>query len=147
MITSEKGLEFLARWEGERLQIYNDVAGYPTIGVGHLIVDGEDFSAGITHDQAMSMLAEDIQDAEGSVNLYLDVPISQHRFDALASFTFNVGGGAFRRSTLLRLLNGGQPDEVPAQLVRWNRAGGRVSRGLVNRRAAESKLWITGDYD
>jgi lysozyme len=146
MITSNRGLEFVAEWEGERLQIYNDVAGYPTIGIGHLIIDGEDFSGGITHDQAMRLLADDIRHTENSVNRYVDVSLVQHQFDALVSFTFNVGGGAFRRSTLLRRLNAGKPDDVPAQLRRWNRAGGKVVNGLINRRDAECKLWRDRDY-
>ena len=62
------------------------------------------------------------------------------------SFVFNIGPTAFRKSTLLRLLNEGKPEEVPAQLKRWNKAGGKTVQGLINRREAESGLWETATY-
>ena len=147
MQTSEKGLEFITKHEGEVLSVYNDVAGYPTIGVGHLIRDDDpDFSGGITHAQAIELLRKDAGHAEDSVSSRVTVDLSQTQYDALVSFVFNIGGGAFRNSTLLRLLNQGQYDDVPAQLRRWNKAGGRVVQGLINRREAECRLWQDGAY-
>ena len=144
--TSDAGLEFLTRHEGCRLEVYDDVAGYPTIGVGHLIRDDDpDFSGGITEKQAMDLLRRDVGHAEHCVNAYVTVPLTQSQFDTLVSFVFNVGGGAFKDSTLLKLLNQGLYDEVPAQLQRWNRAGGQVVQGLINRRASESAYWQTGN--
>jgi lysozyme len=69
--------------------------------------------------------------------------LNQNQFDALVSFAFNVGDGAFRSSTLLRLLNQGQYDQVPAQLRRWNMDNGHVVQGLINRRNKEIALWNT----
>jgi lysozyme len=148
MKMSDDGLEFLTRHEGCELRVYDDVAGYPTIGVGHLIRDDDpDFSNGITHDEAIELLRKDVGHAEHCVNSYVNVPLTQIQFDTLVSFVFNIGGGAFKDSTLLRLLNQEQYGEVPAQLQRWNRAGGQVVQGLINRRAAESGLWQGETYD
>ena len=147
MQTSEKGLEFITKHEGEVLSVYDDVAGFPTIGVGHLIRDTDpDFSGGITHAQAIDLLREDAGHAEDSVSSRVTVDLSQTQYDALVSFVFNIGGGAFRNSTLLRLLNQGRYDDVPEQLRRWNKAGGRVVQGLINRREAECRLWQDGAY-
>ena len=146
MQTSKAGLEFIASHEGCVLNVYEDVAGYPTIGIGHLIRDGEDFSGGITRDQAIELLQDDAKEAEDCVNANVTVDLSQEQFDALVSFVFNVGIGAFRKSTLLRLLNEGRPEEVPVQLKRWNKAGGKIVQGLISRRAAESDLWETATY-
>ena len=147
MQTSEKGLEFITKHEGEVLSVYDDVAGFPTIGVGHLIRDDDpDFSGGITHVQAIELLREDARHAEDSVSSRVTVDLTQTQYDALVSFVFNIGGGAFRNSTLRRLLNQGQYDDVPEQLRRWNKAGGRVVQGLKNRREAECRLWQDGAY-
>lgn len=147
MQTSSEGLEFITKHEGEVLSVYDDVAGYPTIGVGHLIRDDDpDFSGGITHAQAIDLLREDAGHAEDSVSNRVTVALTQTQYDALVSFVFNIGGGAFRASTLLRLLNQGRYDDVPEQLRRWNKAGGKVVQGLINRREAECRLWKDGVY-
>lgn len=143
---TDEGLDFLCAWEGCRLQVYEDAAGYPTIGVGHLICDGEDYSAGITHDEAMDLLREDVQDAQRAVGDHVKRDLRDHERDALISFAFNVGGGAFRRSTLLRRVNAGVFEDVPYQLSRWNKAGGRVLNGLSRRRAAEAEVFSQGLY-
>jgi lysozyme len=77
------------------------------------------------------------------VNESVTVPLNQNQFDALVSFSFNVGDNAFRGSTLLKLLNQGQYDQVPAQLRRWVRDNGHVVQGLINRREKEIVLWNT----
>ena len=154
MQMSQHGLELLTQWEGCELKVYNDSAGLPTIGVGHLLTKSEltsgkiviggapvKYGAGITQQQAEQLLAQDLDPAEAAVNGGVKVKLSQNQFDALTSFTFNVGTGAFASSTLLRLLNQGQYAQVPEQLMRWTRAGGRVVQGLVNRRQNEIKLW------
>ena len=91
---SAAGLNFLTSEEGFRDKIYNDQAGKPTIGYGHKILDGEDFSKGITRDAAAALLAKDVGEAVGAVNGSLKVPISQNQFDALVSFAYNAGRGA-----------------------------------------------------
>lgn len=154
MQMSSHGLELLEQWEGFELEVYNDSAGLPTIGVGHLLTKSElssgkitingvpvKYSNGLTQQQVTDLLAQDVQPAAAAVNNGVKVPLDQNQFDALVSFTFNVGTAAFAGSTLLKLLNQKQYDQVPTQLLRWTRAGGRVVQGLVNRRNNEIKLW------
>ncbi|HTG15306.1 MAG TPA: lysozyme [Blastocatellia bacterium] len=154
MQMSENGLELLKQWEGFKLNVYNDSAGLPTIGVGHLITQPErnsgnivingvavKYAGGLTDQQVVDLLSQDVQPAEQSVNNGVKVPLNQNQFDALVSFTFNVGGGAFAGSTLLKVLNQKQYTEVPNQLLRWTKSGGNVVQGLVNRRQNEIKLW------
>jgi lysozyme len=134
MITSAQGLQFIMDQEGVVLHPYQDQAGYATIGVGHLIKDGEDFPDYITREQAMELLAADVRRFERAVNDY-NLNLTQNQFDVLVSFSFNAGEGA-----LEQLLSHGL-DDVPNQLPRWTHAGGRVITALVNRRAAEVELW------
>ena len=156
MQMSENGLELLKEWEGFELKVYKDSANLPTIGVGHLITKSEQtsgnimiagvavkYTAGLTDQQALDLLSQDVRPAEQAVNNGAKVTLSQNQFDALVSFTFNVGVGAFNGSTLLKVLNQGQYDQVPTQLRRWNKAGGKVVQGLVNRRENEVRLWNT----
>ncbi len=158
MKTSEAGLEFISIQEGERLKVYKDSAGYPTIGVGHKLTQTENASGkitiagqkvrwgdGLTHMQVEQLLAQDIRLAENFVSSGVKIVLNQHRFDVLVDFTFNLGGGAFLGSTLLKLLNRGLYADVPAQLRRWVYAGGRVNKGLQKRREDEIKLWNTED--
>lgn len=142
MKTSPRGLEFIKAEEGCVLHVYQDPAGYSTIGVGHLL-KGEKFGE-ITAEEALQLLAHDMEVAENAINQLVTVPLSQNQFDALASFIFNVGTGAFQKSTLLRLLNQGQYEAVPGQLAQWRKAGGRVLPGLVQRRQREGELWAAG---
>ena len=153
LVLSDTGLRFIADFEGFRPNLYNDAAGHCTIGYGHLVHRGvcnggepEEFRrpAGITQVRALELLRADAADAARAVNRLVRVPLDQDQFDALVSFTFNVGEGALRDSTLLRELNAGRYDAVPAQLNRWTRAGGRILSGLVRRRAAEGALFSRG---
>jgi GH24 family phage-related lysozyme (muramidase) len=144
---SDRGLSFLERHEGFVGHLYNDSAGNCTIGYGHLLHHGACGSAdraryrhGITRARARDLLRRDADVAERSVQHHVRVPLNQHRFDALVSFTFNVGTGAFEGSTLLRVLNQRHYDGVPAQLMRW------TIGGLEQRRADEVRLWRDGRY-
>ncbi len=143
MDLSLAGLAHLKQFEGLRLQPYTDSAGKWTIGYGHLIKTGESFDT-ITEGQAAALLADDVGTAEDAVNALVKVPLTQPQFDALVSFVYNVGVGAFRRSTLLRLLNAGDYAGAAGQFPLWRNAGGRVVQGLVNRRAAEVALFAGG---
>ena len=156
MQMSENGLELLKQWEGFKLAVYKDSAGLPTIGVGHLLTKSElasgqiviggvpvQYAGGLTDQQALDLLSQDVTPAEQAVNTGVTVELNQNQFDALVSFTFNVGVGAFKGSTLLKVLNQEQYDQVPTQLLRWTRAGGNVEQGLVNRRQNEINLWNT----
>jgi lysozyme len=142
MTTSPAGLEFIAKWEGEVLHVYKDTAGIDTIGIGHVVHPGETFPGGISHEQALSLLAVDIATAERAVN-ELGVELSQNAFDALVSFTFNVGTGALESSTLARKLREGFRDGAADEFLRWDKAGGKPSVGLHNRREAERALFLS----
>jgi lysozyme len=154
MQMSEHGLDLLKQWEGFESKVYKDSAGLATIGVGHLLTKSKlspgtivingvpvQYAAGLSDQQVLDLLSQDVNPASQTVTTNVNVTLSQNQFDALTSFTFNVGGGAFTGSTLLKLLNQGQYDQVPDQLRRWNKAGGKVVQGLVNRRENEIKLW------
>lgn len=134
MKTSAQGIQFIMDQEGVVLHVYYDQAGYPTIGCGHLIKDGEDFPGQITREQAMDLLAQDVARFEAAVNSY-GLDLSQNQFDVLVDFAFNTGEGALKQ-----LLSHGL-DEVPNQLPLWIHARGQVIDALVNRRAAEVERW------
>ena len=154
MNMSEKGKKLLAQWEGTILHVYNDAVGLPTIGVGHLLtrdeltsgkiyIEGQlvKYANGLTQQQALDLLGQDLDKFEKVVDESVTVDLKQNQFDALVSFAFNVGAGAFKGSSLLKVLNQGQYAEVPDQLQRWAYAGGRLVQGLATRRENEIKLW------
>lgn len=144
MKISNVGLELVKHFEGKHLKGYLCPANVPTIGYGHTgLVDGRPIKIGmiITEEKADELLRQDMNKFEKAVESLVKVPLTQNQFDALVSFSFNVGSGALRKSTLLRLLNNGQYDEVPNQLMRWNKGGGRVLAGLTRRRRSEGHLW------
>ncbi|MGH9856999.1 MAG: lysozyme [Acidobacteriota bacterium] len=154
MQMSKRGKELIAEWEGVELRIYKDSADLPTIGVGHLLTRDEltsgkilirgeavKYASGVSKQQMMDLLDQDLDKFEEIVNMSVNVDLAQNQFDALVAFTFNVGGNAFKSSTLLKLLNHGQYREVPDQLRRWVFAGGQKIQGLANRREKEIQLW------
>ena len=143
MKTSENGIELIKKFEGFRATPYKDIAGYPTIGYGHLILKGEVFGA-ISSMEADRLLRQDVADkAEKFVNDLVKVPLTQNEFDALVSFTFNLGGMALKGSTLLKLLNAGQKEKVPGEFLKWDIAGGHPSSSLLQRRQKEAELFET----
>jgi lysozyme len=142
VIISSDGLALIKLFEGFRPMPYLDVAGFPTIGVGHLIRQGEDFTQGITEAQAEDLLRKDVETSERAVVRLTPRQLDQSQFDALVSFTFNLGVGAYQRSTLRQCVIAGHDDLVPDQFLRWTRAGGMVRLGLVRRRKAEAALYM-----
>lgn len=143
MTISDAGVALVERHEGFRAQVYKDGAGYPTIGYGHRLKDGESFPNGITLEQGTELLKQDLQTAETAVNTLVKVPLSQPQFDALVDFTYNVGAGNLEASTLLVELNKRDYSAVPGEFVKWVYAGGKVEPGLVTRRQDEANLWET----
>src|SRR5690242_19652074 len=107
MQVDQSGLDFIARWEGVVLHVYKDVVGIPTIGVGHVLLPGESFPHGITYDEALHLLAKDVQKCEVAIAKYVEVDLNQNQYNALASFTFNCGVGALQKSTVRQRLNRG----------------------------------------
>ena len=133
------GFDLIKKWEGLRLEAYLCSAGVPTIGYGH--TKGVQLGDVCTEDLANQWLLEDILEAHKAIDELVTVPLNDHQFDALTSFVFNLGYGNLRSSTLLRLLNEGKYLEASNQFPRWNKAGGKVVQGLVNRRAEERALF------
>lgn len=141
---TEEGIKFIQKWEGTRLNIYNDIAGYPSIGVGHRILPGEQFSQGISNDEAANLLKSDLQIAERSVLRLIAIPLADNQFSALVSFSFNLGGGCLQRSTLRRKINRNDSiDEIKAEFAKWCFAGHIKSKGLLRRRQAEAELYAS----
>ncbi len=140
MKTSQKGIDLIKRFEGCRLNAYKCPANVWTIGYGHTygVKEGQT----ITQKQAEDLLKDDLKSFEAAVNNYVKVPLTQGQFDALVSFSFNVGNEALRTSTLLRLLNQGKYEEAAEQFSRWVYASGKKLDGLVRRRKAEKELFL-----
>lgn len=135
MHLSDAGLQALAQREGFSATPYWDHKGY-SIGYGHLMKPGENLTS-VTRDEAAQLLANDVAWAEQAVANNVKVALTQNQFDALVSFAFNVGAGAFASSTLVKQLNAGDYNAASEQLPRWNKASGTVNGALVSRRASE----------
>jgi lysozyme len=141
MSISPAGIALIQAHEGLRLTAYRDAGGVWTIGYGS--TGGVRRGMTITRDQAVLRLYHDLDTAESAVNSRVTVPLSQPQFDALVSLVFNIGGGAFRKSTLLQKLNAGDYAGAANEFNRWVKAKGRVLPGLVTRRAAERSLFLS----
>lgn len=139
MQISKEGIELIKDFEGFSAKAYQCSAGVWTLGYGS--TDGVKNGDKITLGEAEKRLAQDLAYFEAEIDILVKVPLTQSQFDALVSFTYNVGVGALKKSTLLKRLNAGKYEEVPAQLMRWNKAGGKVLAGLVRRRQAEADLF------
>ncbi len=121
-------------------------AGYWTIGWGHEILPGEKFVTPIDESLAYDLLMQDIKVAERSVCRLINAPLQDWQYDALVSWTFNLGGGRLQASTLRAVINRGEHQEAPAQIMRWVYGGKppRKLRGLIIRRNAEATLYKEG---
>ena len=146
MKTSQSGIDLIKQFEGFRAKPYLCSAGVPTIGYGTTRYPNEIkvklSDAQITQLQAEYFLRHDIICVENGVTSLVKVPLKQNQFDALVSFAYNVGISAFGNSTLLKLLNAGDIDGASKQFERWNKAGGKIVDGLINRREAEKVLFL-----
>ena len=139
MKTSDNGLNALKGREGARNIAYQDVKGIWTIGVGHTgpeVVEGLQW----TDEQILAQLAIDVGVAENAVNEATNVELTQNEFDALVSFTFNVGGHAFAQSTMCKLINHGDFDGATTQFPRWN-----IPQEIIGRRLSEQAQFATPD--
>ncbi|MGD1106964.1 MAG: lysozyme [Terracidiphilus sp.] len=144
MQLSAEGLDLIKKSEGFRDHVYRDVAGFLTIGYGHLIKPNESFPGGISEPQAAAMLSDDVQAAEQAVARLVKVALTQGQFDALVDFCFNLGSARLEGSTQLRELKSGHHDAAARQLFAWDHAGGAVNAGLKARRQADFELWTRG---
>lgn len=139
MKLGDAGLALIKEFEGLSLKAYTCPAGVLTIGFGTTM--GVRPGQVISEAEAEAMLRADVDKFAKGVSEAVKVPLAQHQFDALVAFAYNVGLGAFRTSTMLRLINKGEMASAAAQFARWNRAGQKVLPGLTRRRAAERKLF------
>lgn len=140
MKASQKAVDLIKEFEGFRAEPYLCPAGKLTIGYG---TTGMAVKPGmkVTPAEAERLLRNNLREAEFHITTLVKVPLTQNQFDALVSFAYNVGTGSFGTSTLLKELNAGNYDAIPAQLKRWNKAKGKELAGLTRRRAAEAALW------
>ena len=141
MKTGSKGIDLIKHFEGCELEAYKCPAGVWTIGYGH--IKGVKEGMTITEHQAEEMLKSELNEYEGYINNLVTAELNQNQFDAMVSWVYNLGGGNLKASTLLKVLNAGDYAGVPAQMMRWNKAGGKVLEGLTRRRQAEADLLAT----
>lgn len=146
MRASEASLSIIKRFESFRAKPYRCPAGIPTIGYGSTFYPGGRRvtmnDPPVTERYAVELLQNLVRDFEAGVSRLVRVPLTQNEFDALVSFVYNVGLGAFEESTLLRLLNDGNKAAAAEQFKRWDKSGGKVLNGLVDRRKAERALFL-----
>lgn len=139
---SERGLDLIKGFEGFRAITYEDVCHLPTIGYGHRLRAGETFTT-LDEATASQLLRQDCRHAEAAISQCVNVPLNQNQYDALVSFTYNVGGGTLLKSTLLKKLNQGDYAGAAQEFLRFNHAGSVVVDGLTRRRTAERALFLS----
>lgn len=142
MNTSQKGINLIKQFEGLSLKVYDDAVGKPTIGYGHT---GPDVFMGqtITASQAETILKADLTKFEKGVAELVKVPLNENQHAALISFSFNLGLGNLKSSTLLRKLNSMDYAGAANEFPRWDKARGKVLAGLTKRRNAEKELFLS----
>ena len=147
MQMSQEGIDaLLKKFEGCKLKAYRCPAGVCTIGYGHTSAAGAPAVTDgmvITQQQCDDILRRDLVKYETAVHEMVEQPLTQHQFDVLVDFAYNAGVGNLKSSTLLKKVNAGQFDAVPAELMKWTKGGGKVLAGLVRRRQAESAWWLS----
>lgn len=143
--TSNAGLNLIKGFEGKRTKAYDDGVGVWTIGFGTIkYPNGVRVKKGdvCTDKQAEEYLRNDLAKFEAAINKLVKVPLTQNQFDALASFTYNLGETNLANSTLLKKLNKGDYQGTADQFLLWNKAKGKVLDGLTLRRKAERALFL-----
>lgn len=139
MQISQEGLSLIKKFEGCELEAYKCAAGVWTIGYGSTKgVKSEDT---ITQEEADQLLLHEMAEYEGYVNDMVKVDLNQNQFDSLVSWVFNLGPSNLSSSTLLTRINNKDWKDVPNQIKRWNKAGGKTLQGLIRRRNAEALLF------
>lgn len=145
---NKAGLDLVKEFEGlyqllpsGMVKAYLDPVRVPTIGWGH--TEGVKMGDIITIQEAENYLSKDLKNFEAAVSKLVKVSLGDNEFSALVSFTFNLGIGALAQSTLLKHLNNDKRQQAANEFLRWVKAGGTVLPGLVRRREAEKKLFLT----
>jgi len=139
MEISAKGLDLIKKFEGLELESYLCPADVWTIGYGS--TKGVKEGMSITEEEAEALLKKEAQEYCDYVKEYVSVTLTQNQFDALVSWTYNLGPRNLKNSTLLEVLNKEEYDKVPEQILRWTKAAGKELNGLVRRRQAEADLF------
>lgn len=147
MKTSKKGIDLIKKYEGFESMPYLDAVGAPTIGFGATHygngVKVRMSDKPISEKEASELLTKMLTQYENSVKMLVQKPISQNQFDALVSFTYNLGGVNLSKSTLLKKLNLNPNDKsIFDEFLKWNKAGGKVLNGLTRRRKEEAELYF-----
>lgn len=143
MFISDAGIELIRKLEGLVLRLYKCQAGYKTIGYGHKLAQGEHYES-ITLGEADNLLEKDLYRICTGINRLTNVQLLQNQYDAIASFVFNLGLGAYQRSTLRSKINREEHDLVPNEIRRWIYIGTKKSIGLIKRRDIEAETYTTG---
>jgi lysozyme len=138
---TQRGIDFIKGWERYRKHPYDAGDGFLTGGYGHVFT-AQDPPRDLNLEEAEMLLKKDLFKAECSIIRLVNVFLTDNQFDALVSFTFNVGGAAFQRSTLRMKINRLEFDDVFDEFLRWTKSGGRIMKGLVRRRKAEALLFL-----
>ena len=142
MKLSPQGLKLIAYFEGIRLKPYKCSAGLWTVGIGHLIGDGsylpDSYKRVFTLEEVYALLAKDVARFERGVERYCPNRLTQSCFDALVSFSFNLGLGTLQRSSVRQKINRQDYSGAAKVILKYNKAGGVVNRGLTLRRQAEA---------
>jgi lysozyme len=144
---SKEVIKLIKHHEGVRAKPYKCPAGLWTVGVGHLIGDGKtlptEWNKTFTNEEIDGILAADLRRFELGIHKMLpNVLLRQHEFDAILSFCFNLGLGCFQRSTIRQALLRGNKEQAMESLVKYCRAGGKILKGLQNRRLDEKRLFL-----
>ena len=143
-VVSASMVTFVGAWEGDMREPYLDIVGVKTVCYGHTGPDIEDRT--YTQEECQRLLMGDLHLHATVMLRYIKVPLTEGEMLAYSSLTYNIGVNAFAKSTLLKLLNAGQRRAACDQLLRFRMAGGKVVRGLVNRRKAEYEFCIGPVY-
>jgi len=153
MNISKEGLSLIKKFEGcpqkdGMAHQYFCAANVSTIGYGSTKLNGKAIPVGakISMEEAEALLLHEMEEYEGYIDSLVEVHLHQYQFDALVAWVFNLGPSNLKASTLLKVLNSGDIDSVPAQFKRWNKAGGKVLEGLIRRREAEALLFEGKDW-
>ncbi len=143
---NDDGAALIAKFEGFRSEPYLCPAGIPTIGYGTTHYGATPVRLGdkpITEKEAMHIMKQDIDSMYGAfVNRYVNADLTQNQYNALTSFVYNVGGGNFLKSTLLKKLNSGDHKGAADEFLKWDHAGHKKLAGLTKRRRAERELFL-----
>lgn len=147
MNVSDKAIKMIRHHEGVRVKPYQDAIGLWTVGVGHLIGDGktlpDEWNRTLTMGEVDEILRKDLARFEAGVERLCPTGLTQPRFDALVSISFNFGLGNLQRSSIRMKHNRGEFEDAADSFLLYNKAGGKIFKGLVNRRNDERALYLS----